>query len=154
TGLIQGDLIAVYDHGGAADPNRLVNSGDILSSAEAAEFGSADDTVINSGFISGLINLGAGNDILDSHLGTLDGKVLGQSGNDTLIGGASNDFLSGGFGIDILTGNGGSDTFHFSAGGKYNNDTVTDFQHGIDTIELDHAYFTRLAAGDLDATEF
>src|SRR5262249_33636730 len=86
--------------------------------------------------------------------GTLNSQVFGDAGNDTIKGGASDDWLYGGAGIDFLTGNGGADTFHFAEGGKYHADTITDFQHGIDTIELDHAYFTSLLAGDLAASEF
>jgi ELWxxDGT repeat protein/VCBS repeat-containing protein len=69
---------------------------------------------------------GSGNDVL-----------FGHAGNDTLIGGAGNDYLNGGTGNDTLTGGAGNDTFFFADGDGL--DTITDFTHGSDTIDL-HGY--------------
>ncbi|MBT8155158.1 hypothetical protein KMP13_15020 [Epibacterium ulvae] len=95
-----------------------------------------------AGFVGNdLLTGGANNDILrgGSGIDTLRGgsgsdHLQGNGGNDSLDGGLGNDFLYGGFGYDTLTGGGGADTFIFSdiAG----NDTITDFQIGIDHIRI------------------
>ena len=48
-----------------------------------------------------------------------------------LDGGDGNDVLHGGQGNDVLMGGAGSDRFDFS--GINGTDTITDFQHGLDT---------------------
>ncbi len=88
-----------------------------------------------------------GNDRLYGHNG--NDRLYGQNGSDYLDGGAGNDILIGGAyrgseEIDTLTGDTGADRFVF--GDRYsvfydshgNNDyaIVTDFQSGLDTIEL------------------
>jgi Ca2+-binding RTX toxin-like protein len=70
-----------------------------------------------------------------------DDIINGFEGNDTLIGGDGNDRLIGSLGADILTGGKDSDTFIFTsiadspnATGQF--DVITDFAHGIDTIDF------------------
>lgn len=81
---------------------------------------------------------GPGRDLLDGGLGndTLDG---GQ-GADTLRGGAGNDRLIGGEGANQLNGGAGADVFvfrnHLEAGIGANRDTITDFQRGVDRIDV------------------
>lgn len=65
---------------------------------------------------------GAGNDAL-----------FGGRGADQLFGGGRSDRLDGGVGNDVLDGGRGRDTFVFTAGGA---DRITDFEVGIDTIDL------------------
>ncbi len=60
--------------------------------------------------------------------------IEGGAGDDTLTGGVGNDTVAGGAGNDTLTGGGGSDIFVFAAGDG--DDTITDFEVGIDTLEL------------------
>jgi serralysin len=67
---------------------------------------------------------GAGND-----------DIEGRRGNDRLNGADGNDTLDGGRGDDILTGGSGSDRFEFDLGDG--RDTITDFQNGMDRIEID-----------------
>ena len=70
-----------------------------------------------------------------SGTGTARGDLLyGNVGNNALKGLAGSDNLSGGKGNDRLTGGGDADTFHFATG--YGKDTITDFEQGIDTIDL------------------
>lgn len=80
--------------------------------------------------------------------------VLGKGGDDVLIGGGGNDRLDGGIGRDTLTGGGGADTFQFSTGAAIgNDDTITDFQHGLDHVAILRASLAGLAgttAGALD----
>jgi len=63
--------------------------------------------------------------------------LYGFAGNDKLSGGAGNDFIDGGQGNDTLTGGTGNDTFYFRSGDGI--DTITDFTHGGDVIDL-HGY--------------
>ncbi|WP_449394898.1 cadherin domain-containing protein [Devosia riboflavina] len=71
------------------------------------------------------LNGGSGNDLL-----------VGGSGNDILTGGDGDDILLGGVGNDTLTGGAGADIFVFSETGGANQDTITDFVVGEDTIDL------------------
>ncbi|MEO8175568.1 MAG: M10 family metallopeptidase C-terminal domain-containing protein [Sphingomicrobium sp.] len=83
------------------------------------------------------VNGGDGND----RVTTLGGNdtLNGGNGNDTLSSGAGNDLLRGGAGADILTGGAGSDLFDFNATTESPvnaPDIITDFEHGIDKIDL------------------
>ncbi|WP_421593075.1 calcium-binding protein [Shinella sp. M27] len=79
---------------------------------------------------------GTGNDTFDGGAG--DDVLLGKDGKDTLIGGAGADILRGGDGADRLTGGSGEDFFVFfdNASNLKGYDTITDFQHGLDTIDV------------------
>jgi VCBS repeat-containing protein len=63
--------------------------------------------------------------------------IVGGSGSDTLTGGSGNDTITGGAGNDTLTGGGGADRFVYNAASESpNSDTITDFVHGTDKIDL------------------
>lgn len=91
------------------------------------------DVLIN---INGVIG-GSGNDTL-----------IGSDGNNTLIGGAGDDVLIGGLAADLLTGGAGADTFVFSSllDSRFPNDSdrITDFEVGIDKLDLSGLGFTGL----------
>ncbi len=82
--------------------------------------------------------------------GTAEGQTLdalagndvlrGYGGDDTLLGGEGDDTLRGESGDDVLTGGAGSDIFAIRAG-KWGEgaDTITDFEIGIDTVDLNSA---------------
>ncbi|MBI4998347.1 MAG: hypothetical protein HZC22_15935 [Rhodocyclales bacterium] len=79
------------------------------------------------------IDAGGGNDTL-----------IGSNGNDAMLGSWGNDRLTGGLGDDQLTGGSGADTFAF--GTDWGNDTVTDFRHGVDKLDLGAAGVSDLSA--------
>jgi len=86
---------------------------------------------------------GEGNDLLQ-----------GGGGNDTLFGGNGQDVLIGGAGADVLTGGGRSDIFRFLANSE-GADSVTDFVHGTDLVEVSRAGFGNvLPLGPLAAGSF
>jgi len=73
-----------------------------------------------------------------------DDRLTGALGNDLLDGGAGNDRIDGGEGNDTLTGSSGKDTFVFVDGSG--NDTITDFDLGVDAITFAG---TRMTVKDL-----
>jgi Ca2+-binding RTX toxin-like protein len=84
---------------------------------------------------------GTGNALANTLTGNVGNNVLkGMAGADILLGGAGNDVLNGGTGKDTLTGGTGSDIFVFAAGdsglGGGVRDLITDFQAGVDRIDL------------------
>ena len=68
-----------------------------------------------------------------------DDTLNGGAGDDTLDGGAGNDVLIGGAGKDKLIGGAGADIFKFASSNEstfWNRDTITDFKHAQDKIDL------------------
>ncbi len=97
------------------------------------------------------IELLATNDVAGTSSVNLTGNKYAQG----LNGNNGANRLDGGFGADTMTGNGGADVFVFSTSARNGNiDTITDFEHGTDKIELENAVFSRLAAGPLAADAF
>jgi CHRD domain/RTX calcium-binding nonapeptide repeat (4 copies) len=108
-----------------------------------------NDTIIGLGGDDILLG-NAGNDLLcgnqasdtisggqneDSLLGGKSNDILnGDFGNDVLLGELGDDVLAGGAGNDTLTGGNGSDIFVIARGEGL--DIITDFQNGIDFIQL------------------
>jgi Ca2+-binding RTX toxin-like protein len=81
------------------------------------------------------------------------------TGNDlvNVIGGNSgNNVINGKDGNDILTGNDGADKFRFDTAlnAATNVDQVTDFDVGLDKIQIDNDVFTGLTRGNLAGTNF
>lgn len=66
--------------------------------------------------------------------GNLDERLLGGGAAETLQGGGGDDFLHDGAGSDVLTGGAGADVFVLSRDGSA--DQITDFQQGIDKIDV------------------
>ncbi|WP_143736662.1 beta strand repeat-containing protein, partial [Erythrobacter dokdonensis] len=88
-----------------------------------------------------------GNDTIDGGEG--NDIIYGQEGNDIISGGDGIDLIVGGTGADTLTGGAGADTFRISSaessvlvGGTGNSgtitgyDRITDFELGLDTLDL------------------
>jgi Ca2+-binding RTX toxin-like protein len=76
-------------------------------------------------------------------------QILGLAGNDTIDGGAGKDTIYGGEGNDLLTGGTENDIFVFeaAAGNPVNigHDTIMDFVHGQDRINIDTDVFNDMA---------
>ncbi len=93
---------------------------------------------------------GASNDRLSGNSGDDDlyggkgnDKLSGGSGNDELYGGSQADELTGGSGSDLLDGGlgndqltGGADADVFVFAGVTNTDVITDFEVGVDRIDI------------------
>jgi Ca2+-binding RTX toxin-like protein len=153
-------LLTDQIHASAGDVE-LVEKGQLtLMRIETPRDGGNGDDVLNgdgtANALSGnngddLIRGGSGNDVLHGNNGNdeLEGwadndTLYGDNGNDSLSGDAGDDLLLGGNGNDTLRGGAGADRFDFSAilanagkGGGIGNDTITDFQRGIDKLVLD-----------------
>ncbi|MEM9011428.1 MAG: calcium-binding protein [Pseudomonadota bacterium] len=125
----------------------IFNTGVIRGSVVAVDASEAggDVTVVNKGVIHGDVLLSHGNDTYDGDGGVTFGVVHGLGGDDLLIGGAESDTLSGGAGDDTLEGGGGDDVlsgglgndiFVFSPTDAPSLDTVTDFEDGVDLLDL------------------
>ena len=72
--------------------------------------------------------------------------------NDTIYGGSGNDSITGGGGADHLWGGSGNDTFVFTAASDSSSntlDTIHDFHHGFDKIDV-----TQINSGDGGAGDF
>jgi Ca2+-binding RTX toxin-like protein len=81
-------------------------------------------------------------------------RIGGKAGDDTIKGAGGNDTLTGGAGKDVLAGGTGTDKFVFNTRlGATNVDTVKDFAHDIDMINLDDSVFSTIGA-KLGAGEF
>ncbi len=83
--------------------------------------------------VTGLVN---GSDIVGAASGI---TLIGNSTGEALSGTASNDTLIGGDGQDTLTGGGNADVFRFTARSQTPNtapDSITDFQMGVDQLDL------------------
>jgi serralysin len=96
-------------------------------SKHSASGGDGNDTLVS---IENFIGSGS-NDTLIGDAGS--NRLDGGAGNDKINGGSGDDFIVGGLGNDDLTGGAGADTFVF---GEMSNDTIRDFQTGLDKIDL------------------
>lgn len=98
-------------------------------------YGGAGNDLMGAGDDDDFVFGGAGNDFLG-----------GGSGNDQMFGGVGDDRLNGGSGNDTLTGGTGADRFIFNAYFSGERDTVTDFEDGIDRIQVHGLTGANLAA--------
>ena len=110
--------------------------------------GEGDDSVLgNNGFDRLYGN--AGNDTVIG--GNGNDFMDGGADNDTLIGGAGRDTMIGGLGDDELTGSNGTDIFVFNPDTATGDDTITDFEDGLDTILIaGSTEFSDLSIDEID----
>ena len=118
--------------------------------------------------LTGTSNINATGNTLNNTLTGNSGinNLSGSDGNDTLSGFAGNDILSGGndtdllfggLGNDTLTGGSGNDAFIFNTAlnATSNRDTITDFSHADDTIQLSKSVMSALGVkGTLSTDDF
>ena len=109
-------------------------------------YGHADNDHLSGDSARDRLRGGAGDDTLDGGKGK--DLLFGDNGHDVLNGNNGIDTLIGGKGRDVLTGGRDADIFIFkdtrdSQVGK-NSDTITDFESGIDRIDLSNLSDTAL----------
>ncbi|MDQ6433237.1 hypothetical protein RB623_04150 [Mesorhizobium sp. LHD-90] len=176
-GTLDGKVLAGSEndrvYGGAADDAFFGEAGndtlmggagaDVLnggSGSDRASYASATKAVIVS-LANPTINTGDAFGDSFASIENLSGSsyndsVFGNSATNALNGGAGNDIIKGYGGNDSLTGHTGADIFIFNSAlsASTNVDTITDFSVADDTIQIDNAFFTGLAAGALAAVAF
>lgn len=111
--------------GGPVLDRTVINFVDVIG-------GSGTDNIADNSDNNELVG-GRGQDTLDA-----------SGGNDTLSGGNGNDTLIADIGQDVLSGGNGADTFVLGSDGQVSFDdagssdfaSITDFQTGVDTIQL------------------
>lgn len=114
-----------------------------LSSIESIRMTNNNDT-LNDNNTGRTLKGDGGDDIIHGNGG--NDTIFGGSGSDTITGDDGNDIIIGGTGLDTMTGGAGEDTFRFDTGidarmvrsGNFilPGDTITDFETGIDQIDL------------------
>lgn len=119
------------------------------SGRDRLDGGAGNDRLFGNGDHD-LIYGGSGEDTLKGHWGADrlyggDGSdlLLGGGGHDAMHGGDGADTLKGGLGRDTMTGGEGSDRFVLDP--DHRRDHITDFEHGVDTLDV-----TELGAMSLD----
>ncbi|WP_262296310.1 cadherin domain-containing protein [Microvirga sesbaniae] len=76
---------------------------------------------------------------------TVNQRIIGGRGKDSLEGGSGNDTIIGGAGVDTLWGAGGRDAFVFSSKpSKTNYDRIVDFNVVDDSIHLERSAFSKV----------
>ncbi|MFK7753784.1 MAG: M10 family metallopeptidase C-terminal domain-containing protein [Sedimentitalea sp.] len=90
---------------------------------------------------------GNGDDTLKGQQGR--DSLKGMDGDDRLIGHGNKDFLEGGKGNDILTGSNGIDTFVYVGDRNQGDDQITDFDNGVEVIEMSARTFADLTISDV-----
>ncbi|WP_189411968.1 calcium-binding protein [Neogemmobacter tilapiae] len=103
------------------DGNDILRGG--LGHDDLGGDGGSDQLIAGSGNDS--VNAGDGADLL-----------RGEDGADLLLGGLGDDRIFGGKGKDLLSGNGGADDFIFTSAAEAKGDRITDFQRGVDDLNL------------------
>ncbi|WP_368040320.1 calcium-binding protein, partial [Ruegeria atlantica] len=112
--------------------------------------GSGNDIVLGGGGNDTIFG-NAGNDVLrgddgDDHLHGGNGNdiLVGGNGDDRLYGGSGRDRLDGNNASDVLTGGSDADVFVFHTQWDTGNDIITDFELGVDELEMRGLTFVEL----------
>ena len=143
SGTIEADVAIFAPSEGPAGPSGGIGYGsETITNAPsglilgAVELRNGNDILANHGQISGMVDMGPGNDTLDTSDGAIDGliylglgddrflgsasadRATGDGGDDRLEGNAGDDLLLGGTGEDLLIGGAGNDGLY----GEFGND--------------------------------
>lgn len=94
----------------------VTNTGTISGGGGGILTSDQSDRVVNSGTISGDVDLGAGDDVFLGDTGRLAGVLGGGDGNDLLLSGKGRDTIFGGAGDDTIKGGGSQDVIDGGAG--------------------------------------
>lgn len=129
----RGELRSVSLGGG----NDIYRAGPTGSVEQSVTGGTGND-LLRGGDLDDWLQGDAGNDTLRGRDG--DDTLTGLADNDLISGGDGDDIVQGGSGIDTVTGGAGADRFVFAAAADLAVagllDTITDFQRGVDVIDL------------------
>ena len=135
--------------GGLGDDTYVVDvAGDVVTETAGPDIDEVQVAFAAAGTYT--LGLNVENGVIITANTALKVNLTGNGGDNVLNGGAGNDTLVGGLGNDTLTGGTGADNFVFDAAlGPINMDRITDFQVGVDKIELSALVFSALGnAGD------
>lgn len=138
--------------GGLGNDIYVADAADLIT--EAASGGTGDRVRVAASYV---LATAADIEVLETTVasGTAAISLTGNAVAQSLIGNAGANVLNGLGGNDTMTGGAGADAFVFTtAPGVANLDRITDFSHVADTIRLENAVFTALAAGPLAAAAF
>ena len=100
----------------------------------------AQDTLVDAGATldaasnTGVSGLDVIDEVVETDILSSIENVIGSDDADVIIGSDGANILNGGGGDDVLTGGEGEDTFTFE--GLFGNDSVTDFESGIDRLDF------------------
>ncbi|MEM9062146.1 MAG: M10 family metallopeptidase C-terminal domain-containing protein [Pseudomonadota bacterium] len=118
--------------GNSGNDDFILNDGDDVATTQGdgntLDGGTGNDTLDGGGTLLG----GAGDDSLAGLNG--DDTIEGGADADTIDGRAGTDLIIGGTGNDTLRGGTDADTFRFANGDGI--DTISDFELGVDQIDL------------------
>jgi len=107
---------------------------DTLKNIENLRGSRADDDILKGSGARNKIEGRGGDDLIDGR-GKND-VLMGEDGDDTILGGGGKDRLVGGADDDSLTGGAKRDTFVYNGNLDEGEDRITDFENGIDRIEI------------------
>ena len=149
--------------GTGSSKNNIINSGignDILDGGKGNDtyiVDSIKDIVVeevNSGIdtIQSSVTFSLAALVNVENLTMIGTKAINGTGNNLdniILGNSAKNVINGGLGNDILTGGNSADTFQFNTAlnSNTNVDTITDFVHGTDKIQLSRSIMSNLNSG-------
>ena len=116
SGVISADTaVSLAPYSGFNSTLHLTNSGTINGLIDLS-LGAGEQQVTNTGHMTGLVQLGDGNDTFNGVGGTLSAGILLGAGMNSVTLGGDGETIFGGGGIDTIAGGGGNDVFEIPGG--------------------------------------